>query len=100
MNENSLNELLTSIIDAFEKLFSSLTLVQGRRSTYTFIVCVIITAVSQVFHLLGFYTFISLPEGVTACLFSALMVLISKDNKRIISNIKLKFKEGVKDERQ
>lgn len=96
MDKESIDELLTEIVCCFEKLFSSFTFIQGRSSTYTLIICVILTGVSAIMNVLDFYTFINLPEGLIACLFSAIMVIMSKDNSKAIANLKLKLKKGVK----
>lgn len=96
MDKENIDKLLAEIVNCFEKLFSSFTIVQGRMSTYTLFVCIALTAISSILDLLGFYTFLSLPEGVIACLFSAVMVYMSKDNTKAIANLKLKLKKGVK----
>lgn len=96
MNEEFIKSILSSIVDCIESAFSAVTLIQGKKTRYVFYFCVVATALSEVFNLLGYYTFISLPEGIIATIFAFLMMLLGYRNTKELKDIKLKFKKGVK----
>lgn len=89
-------EILTTIMDYVEEAFGSIVLAQGKRSLCVFFICIGLTAFSKILDLCGYYTFISLPEGIIASMFSVIMVLLGYRNMKMIGKIKLRFKVGGK----
>lgn len=96
MNEELVKEILTEIVNCVENAFNSVILIQGKKTRYVFFFCVGFTILAGIFELLGFYTFISLPEGIIASLFAFCMMMLGYKNTKTLSNIKLRFKKGVK----
>lgn len=94
MDEQKIKSVITSIMDYLEEAVGSMTVVHGRKILYVFVICVVFTLISGLLELAGFYTFISLPEGSIASVFSLIMSCIGYKNVKVIESIKLRFKGG------
>ncbi|MBQ2885814.1 MAG: hypothetical protein IJE43_18985 [Alphaproteobacteria bacterium] len=99
MSEKFIEDLLKAVVTGVENSFSSFSLVQGKKSIYVFLCCIVITAISGILQLLGFYTFVNIYEGLIAILFSGVVVLLNNKNTKAIEFIRMKFQKGGKDGR-
>lgn len=99
MSEKVVEDLLKAIVAGVENSFSNFSLVQGKKSIYVFICCVVIAIISGVLQLLGFYTFVNIYESLIAVLFAGVVVLLNNKNIKAIEIIRMKFQKGGKDGR-
>lgn len=99
MDVEKVSEILSLVMDYIEEAFNQLIIMQGKQALYVLYICIGLTVFSVILELCGYYTFISLPEGIIASIFALIVVALDFRNTKLIKSIRLRFKAGGKNER-